>query len=54
MFFVKIYVDFLWYLSEAKDLKWPKNGILRYTQNDKKREGCFFTQPDVPLCHPIY
>ncbi|MFW5649479.1 MAG: hypothetical protein ACOCG5_10345 [Candidatus Alkaliphilus sp. MAG34] len=35
-------------LSEAKDLKWPKNEILRYTQNDKKREKCFFTQSDVP------
>ncbi|MFW5649151.1 MAG: hypothetical protein ACOCG5_08695 [Candidatus Alkaliphilus sp. MAG34] len=31
-------------LSEAKDLKWPKNEILRYAQNDKKREKCFFTQ----------
>ncbi|NMA04029.1 MAG: hypothetical protein GX925_04905 [Clostridiales bacterium] len=38
-------------LSEAKDLKRSKNEILRYTQNDKKREKCFFTQPDVPLCH---
>ncbi|MFW5648131.1 MAG: hypothetical protein ACOCG5_03525 [Candidatus Alkaliphilus sp. MAG34] len=36
-------------LSEAKDLKWPKNGILRYTQNDKKREKCFFTQSDGEL-----
>ncbi|MFW5648937.1 MAG: hypothetical protein ACOCG5_07580, partial [Candidatus Alkaliphilus sp. MAG34] len=36
-------------LSEAKDLKWPKNEILRYTQNDKKREKCFFTQSDVPF-----
>ncbi len=36
-------------LSEAKDLKWPKNEILRYTQNDKKREKCFFTQSDCPL-----
>ncbi|MFW5648981.1 MAG: hypothetical protein ACOCG5_07835 [Candidatus Alkaliphilus sp. MAG34] len=34
-------------LSEAKDLKWPKNEILRYTQNDKKREKCFFTQSGV-------
>ncbi|MFW5648629.1 MAG: hypothetical protein ACOCG5_06035 [Candidatus Alkaliphilus sp. MAG34] len=42
-------------LSEAKDLKWPKNEILRYTQNDKKREKCFFTQPDVPnLSHLSY
>ncbi|MFW5648538.1 MAG: hypothetical protein ACOCG5_05580 [Candidatus Alkaliphilus sp. MAG34] len=32
-------------LSEAKDPKWPKNEILRYAQNDKKRERCFFTQP---------
>ncbi|NMA03213.1 MAG: hypothetical protein GX925_00765 [Clostridiales bacterium] len=39
-------------LSEAKDLKWPKNEILRYTQNDKKQERCFFTQSDVPFCHP--
>ncbi|MFW5649196.1 MAG: hypothetical protein ACOCG5_08920 [Candidatus Alkaliphilus sp. MAG34] len=23
-------------LSETKDLKWPKNEILRYAQNDKK------------------
>ncbi|MFW5649678.1 MAG: hypothetical protein ACOCG5_11385 [Candidatus Alkaliphilus sp. MAG34] len=38
-------------LSEAKDLKWPKNEILRYTQNDKKREKCFFTQSAVPFCH---
>ncbi|MFW5647834.1 MAG: hypothetical protein ACOCG5_01975, partial [Candidatus Alkaliphilus sp. MAG34] len=38
-------------LSEAKDLKWPKNEILRYTQNDKKREKCFFTQSGVPLPH---
>jgi len=37
-------------LSEAKDLKWPKNEILRYTQNDKKREKCFFTQSDGQ-CH---
>ncbi|MFW5649176.1 MAG: hypothetical protein ACOCG5_08820 [Candidatus Alkaliphilus sp. MAG34] len=36
-------------LSEAKDPKWPKNEILRYTQNDKKRERCFFTQPAVPV-----
>ncbi len=36
-------------LSEAKDLKWPKNEILRYTQNDKKREKCFFTQSDSPF-----
>ncbi|MFW5648532.1 MAG: hypothetical protein ACOCG5_05550 [Candidatus Alkaliphilus sp. MAG34] len=36
-------------LSEAKDLKWPKNEILRYTQNDKKREKCFFTQSDAPM-----
>ncbi|MFW5648179.1 MAG: hypothetical protein ACOCG5_03770 [Candidatus Alkaliphilus sp. MAG34] len=36
-------------LSEAKDLKWPKNEILRYTQNDKKREKCFFTQSAVPV-----
>ena len=36
-------------LSEAKDLKWPKNEILRYTQNDKKQEKCFFTQSDVPM-----
>ncbi|MFW5649330.1 MAG: hypothetical protein ACOCG5_09590 [Candidatus Alkaliphilus sp. MAG34] len=35
-------------LSEAKDLKWPKNEIPRYTQNDKKREKCFFTQSAVP------
>ncbi|MFW5647919.1 MAG: hypothetical protein ACOCG5_02410 [Candidatus Alkaliphilus sp. MAG34] len=35
-------------LSEAKDLKWPKNEILRYTQNDKKREKCFFTQSVIP------
>ena len=35
-------------LSEAKDLKWPENEILRYTQNDKKREKCFFTQSDIP------
>ena len=74
-------------LNEAKDPKWSKNEILRYTQkfarvthttinesiivkyrsfagranpvrlrmtkmwgfhsNDKKREKCFFTQPDV-------
>ncbi|MFW5648964.1 MAG: hypothetical protein ACOCG5_07750 [Candidatus Alkaliphilus sp. MAG34] len=34
-------------LSEAKDLKWPKNEILRYTQNDKKREKCFFTQSEL-------
>jgi len=34
-------------LSEAKDFKWPKNEILRYTQNDKKRGKCFFTQPVV-------
>ncbi|MFW5648689.1 MAG: hypothetical protein ACOCG5_06335 [Candidatus Alkaliphilus sp. MAG34] len=34
-------------LSEAKDLKWLKNEILRYTQNDKKREKCFFTQSAV-------
>ncbi len=33
-------------LSEAKDLKWPKNEILRYTQNDKKREKRFFTRSD--------
>ncbi|MFW5648644.1 MAG: hypothetical protein ACOCG5_06110 [Candidatus Alkaliphilus sp. MAG34] len=33
-------------LSEAKDLKWPENEILRYAQNDKKREKCFFTQSD--------
>ncbi|NMA03431.1 MAG: hypothetical protein GX925_01875, partial [Clostridiales bacterium] len=39
--------------SEAKDLKWPKNEILRYTQNDKKREKCFFTQPDVPELSPF-
>ncbi|MFW5649403.1 MAG: hypothetical protein ACOCG5_09965 [Candidatus Alkaliphilus sp. MAG34] len=38
-------------LSEAKDLKWPKNEILRYTQNDKKREKCFFTQSDSPVRH---
>ncbi|MFW5647725.1 MAG: hypothetical protein ACOCG5_01425 [Candidatus Alkaliphilus sp. MAG34] len=36
-------------LSEAKDLKWPENEILRYAQNDKKREKCFFTQSAVPL-----
>ncbi|NMA03232.1 MAG: hypothetical protein GX925_00860 [Clostridiales bacterium] len=36
-------------LSEAKDLKWPKNEILRYTQNDKKREKCFFTQSDISI-----
>ncbi len=34
-------------LSEAKDLKRPRNEILRYTQNDKKREKCFFTQSDT-------
>ncbi|MFW5649119.1 MAG: hypothetical protein ACOCG5_08530 [Candidatus Alkaliphilus sp. MAG34] len=34
-------------LSEAKDLKWLKNEILRYTQNDKKREKCFFTQSAI-------
>ncbi|MFW5648611.1 MAG: hypothetical protein ACOCG5_05945 [Candidatus Alkaliphilus sp. MAG34] len=34
-------------LSEAKDLKWPKNEILRYIQNDKKQEKCFFTQSDI-------
>ncbi|NMA03875.1 MAG: hypothetical protein GX925_04120, partial [Clostridiales bacterium] len=34
-------------LSEAKDLKWPKNEILRYTQNDKKRGKCFFTQSAI-------
>ena len=39
--------------SEAKDLKWPKNQILRYTQNDKKQEKCFFTQSAVPLCFVI-
>ncbi|MFW5649250.1 MAG: hypothetical protein ACOCG5_09190 [Candidatus Alkaliphilus sp. MAG34] len=38
-------------LSEAKDLKWPKNEILRYTQNDKKREKCFFTQSDITLAY---
>ncbi|NMA03861.1 MAG: hypothetical protein GX925_04050 [Clostridiales bacterium] len=42
-------------LSEAKDLKWPKNEILRYTQNDKKREKCFFTQSAVPVVFlPIF
>ncbi|MFW5647587.1 MAG: hypothetical protein ACOCG5_00735, partial [Candidatus Alkaliphilus sp. MAG34] len=41
-------------LSEAKDLKWPKNEILRYTQNDKKREKCFFTQSDVPNLSLIF
>ena len=47
-------------LSEAKDLKWPKNEILRYTQNDKKREKCFFTQSELAdqskliVTHGIY
>ncbi|MFW5648076.1 MAG: hypothetical protein ACOCG5_03245 [Candidatus Alkaliphilus sp. MAG34] len=41
-------------LSEAKDPKWPENEILRYTQNDKKREKCFFTQSDGEfLSHQI-
>ncbi|MFW5648843.1 MAG: hypothetical protein ACOCG5_07110 [Candidatus Alkaliphilus sp. MAG34] len=40
-------------LSEAKDLKWPKNEILRYTQNDKKQERCFFTQSNGPLLSPV-
>ncbi len=41
-------------LSEAKDLKWPENEILRYTQNDKKREKCFFTQPAVKECFRVF
>ncbi|MFW5647469.1 MAG: hypothetical protein ACOCG5_00140, partial [Candidatus Alkaliphilus sp. MAG34] len=33
---------------------WPKNEILRYTQNDKKREKCFFTQSAVPNLSLIF
>ncbi|MFW5648539.1 MAG: hypothetical protein ACOCG5_05585, partial [Candidatus Alkaliphilus sp. MAG34] len=49
-----IIVKYRSFAGQANPVRLRMTKMWGFHSNDKKREKCFFTQSDTPLCPPLY